>query len=493
MNEKFTRGGVFSVTPKRKMHGTLTLDGENSSLKLWDIDNKKRPIERDHLGDRTIIEGILDNQKRVSLIDCLYHGPSTYGSAEGASHHHSFFPHFAVVGGPRFNGEIRGASFALDDTETLFHDQRPFGHLSLGEENLRKLLREAGVSVEDDAHPVVNYWTGDTKILSTQTPMGRISVRHRPTETLGWGSSPPSITNKVTISVIFPKPVDMRGLQQALERLLQFFGIIIGRPQNLLEITIPGKYRSGLPDSSDVYLNMFSKRLTEYEHHHVDFRDTLIDAVGKADEFCQLMSEWLNRSETWRLARSRFMAGWRKQHDYDEDRLVGAVNMFDLLPDDAVPSTPSLTKELREAIVASQGLIKAVPKSKRRDTNILTYLGKIAKQPTLKDKIKYRATKVLTDATKNRLPEIDRVINAAVDLRHLYVHGDTPDGRRAKLIGCLPFLTDTLEFIFATSDLAESGWDFGSWPQHRALHHPFGRYLMEYKWALADLKKRRDK
>ena len=100
MNEKFTRGGVFSVTPKRKMHGMLTLDGENSSLELWDIDNKKRPIEGDHLGDKTTIEGILDNQKRVSLIDCLYHGPSTYGSAEGASHHHSFFPHFAVVGGP---------------------------------------------------------------------------------------------------------------------------------------------------------------------------------------------------------------------------------------------------------------------------------------------------------------------------------------------------------------------------------------------------------
>ena len=61
MNEKLTRGGVFSVTPKREMYGMLTLDGENSSLKLWSWGNSLR-------GKLQVVKMGHDGHPKVSMI-----------------------------------------------------------------------------------------------------------------------------------------------------------------------------------------------------------------------------------------------------------------------------------------------------------------------------------------------------------------------------------------------------------------------------------------
>ena len=71
---------------------------------------------------------------------------------------------------------------------------------------------------------------------------------------------------------------------------------------------------------------------------------------------------------------------------------------------------------------------------------------------SLRDKVKYRA-QVLTEKIGDKIPDIDIVIDEAIKYRNYLVHGSgndvDPDVAR--------FFADTLEFVFAGSDLVESG------------------------------------
>ncbi len=480
MNEKFSKSGIFTVASGRQMHGTLTLDGGNSVLDLSEIGSEE--FHPPDLGNRQIIDGTLDDQKWVSLVDCTYQGRSSFGGFEGFSHHHEFYPHFAVVGGPRFKGDISQASFIFDDAEVLFHDRESFGDL-IDSKKIRELLRDEGVSIENEAHPFLYYWTGKTEILSTETAVGKISVRHSPT--MKMGGYPIAMTNRVVVWIDFPDSVDLWKLNDIVDRILRFFAIIAGRPQNLLDLEIHQEV-DGRLQSSSVYLNTFGCRPKENERRKPYFYDTLMDAVAEPRNFTRLMSAWLEHDKTRNLARARFMNGWEKQRSYDADRIVGAANMFDLLPGDTAPGSSRLSDDLLSAIAESQRLLRALPPSDKRD-GILGFLGGIA-TPSLKAKIKHRAATFLTVAIGGDLPELDSVIDAAVEVRNLYVHGDRPDKRRAKLVRSTVFLTNTLEFIFVVSELVESGWELGRWRQQRLSSHPFANYLRGYAEDLAELK-----
>jgi len=51
------------------------------------------------------------------------------------------------------------------------------------------------------------------------------------------------------------------------------------------------------------------------------------------------------------------------------------------------------------------------------------------------------------------------------------------------------FFSDTLEFVFATSDLIEAGWDMKVWiARGTTMSHPFGSYWASYSDRLRALK-----
>ncbi len=449
MNETFSRNGLFSLPSGKEMHGTLTVDGSDSVLDLWssvaaDQYSRRKPSE----SQTTTIIGTLDDQKKVSLVDCMELGRTTFGGSDGYSYHERFFPHYAIVGYAPFDGEISGVSFVTDDTKTLFHDRKSFGGLHLGTEKLTKLLNDAGVSVEEGWHPVVNYWTGKTEVMSGETPLGRFFAHNQPTITAGGGPDGVHIANEVVLSIIFSDPLSVHELDDSIRKLLRFFEIVVGRPQNLLKVNIPPNYEERAVSSS-VYMNMFRNRIDEYARREPDWRDILIDAASEPDKCLKLMSAWLERDEAWRVTRSRFSAGWRKQNDYDAERMVGAANMFDLLPVDVFPRC----------------------------------------KQSLKQRARHRSS-LVTKVIGTDLPDLDYVTDAAIELRHLYVHGAERNPKRPALVGSTPFLIDTLEFIFCTSDLVELGWDILSWHQKRKMGgHPFCDYLYGYSRELAELKK----
>jgi hypothetical protein len=148
-----------------------------------------------------------------------------------------------------------------------------------------------------------------------------------------------------------------------------------------------------------------------------------------------------------------------------------------------VPLSPELQSARNEARTA----FKALPKTAERD-GLLNALGRIGK-PALRHKIRARV-KLISDCVDRQFPELALVTDQAVDCRNFYVHG-TPG---AFDFGSHPdqriFFTDTLEFVFAASDLIDSGWRIADWTsQWTTGSHPFSQYRIGYTTRLAELKK----
>ena len=472
----FSNSGVFSIFPDHELYGTLSLTGPSSVLRLWS--NCDLGLESYNV---QTITGVLDDQKRVSLIDCL---KLTSGRRFGEGHFsHSveFFPHYAIVGSQCFSYSdefISNVSIVVDDATTLFCDRWSFGSeiiKSNDMEKLRSLESFKKVPFEYES-PIVGYFTGKREIFSAQTVIGAVSAWNLPGISLG-GPAGVHIRNKITVDLDFATPVNISELEIRIGKMLRFLEIIVGRPQNLLEVKI-SHINGDRHESSSVFLNMHRGVGRGLENDDRGFYDILIDAVREPDEFASLMSAWLRRDDTWQAARFRFSEGWRKQSEYDPDRIVGSANMFDLLPSDAIPVDTPLPNDVDEAVKQFRECFVRLRKSPKRDA-VLSFLGRVRKQ-SLKEKIRYRS-RFITDVIGDRIKELDQITDAAVELRNFYVHGDSPDRGTWKLEKFLSFLTNTLEFVFCASDLVELGWDLNSWYRRPKLAgHPFSNYVHSY-------------
>ena len=162
------------------------------------------------------------------------------------------------------------------------------------------------------------------------------------------------------------------------------------------------------------------------------------------------------------------------------------ANVFDVLPASAVPADIVLSDDLREARDQCTVVFKKLPKSTARDS-VLGALGRVGKS-ALKHKIRHRA-QIVTEKAVNWFADLTVVTDEAVNCRNHYVHGSAAAVDYTRHQDLLFFFTDTLEFVFAASDLIESGWDIVRWLNEGTVgSHPFGRYVAAYSDNLKALK-----
>jgi len=171
---------------------------------------------------------------------------------------------------------------------------------------------------------------------------------------------------------------------------------------------------------------------------------------------------------------------------FDDDRLVRAANMFDHLPDYAIPAKAALEPALAKAREDAMSAFRALPQSLERD-QALAALGRLG-QPSMKSRAKHRAA-IVRAACGNRLEEIEWVIGHAIDCRNKYVHGAEGKFDYDRYPSSVYFLVTTLEFVYCVSDLIECGWDMNPWREAgTSLSHPFARYLQDYPRRLRALR-----
>ena len=473
------------LTTGTEVQGELCLKGAATTLDLYSGAFFDTHANQD-------IFGLFYDRSKVSLINCIkMSGPGSVSRGAERYHFSSVFPHFVIFGDQHISSSDRTIlelSFTVDDAATLVYDFDSFGEVVAARPHLERIVeaKEWRRKVEIGENPLLFYFTGKHEIFAVDTMLGKISASHGISYRFP-GPEGIHVDNTISLNIAFNSERTVAEAIASVLDILRFLEIIAGRPQNISKLAFLPVSTEEHPKVFDVYWCMPPRRDCEDESRKPHPADLPIQAAIKPDEFTSVLKDWLERHDEWRNARDRFSTAFAYQNTYDIDRIVGAANMFDILPSSACPDSVTLPPYLEQARDDARKAFQALPASPERDS-VLGALGRIGKA-TLKRKVRSRA-KLITDIVGDRLPELDVVVDQAVDCRNYYVHGSVAKIDYSKHFDQVQFFTDTLEFVFAASDLVQSGWDIIAWTkQGSTLSHPFGGYYVNYARQLSELKK----
>lgn len=476
-NKHLKRTGTFYVSSGKEIHGELTLKRDKSLLRLHSRDRF------DPSGIEDFLHGTLLDLSKISLIKCVT--APVPGSSHGPRGQYYFaevFPHFVLVGEQHLHpskSKISAIHFVVDDATTLFCDYDAFSSVPDARPFIDQLVsaKKHTRDVATGPNPEIFYFTGKRQIFSADTVFGTVGATHNPGIRLA-GSKGFRLRNRLFLSVTFREGVLFDESLRRLVHLRNFLGMMVGRPQNLKSIQIELQNANQDPEVLDVYWSLPPKRSQSSEAIKPHTGDILLDAVHYPELFSCLMTNWLVKQDAWNDARFRFFNSFDQQTHYDIDRFVGSANMFDVLPSGATPATVELSDDLQRAKAEAKRLFRALPPSAER-LSVLNTLGRLGTS-SLKHKVRHRA-QLLLEPLGTLLIDIFVVTDAAIDCRNFYVHGGDPKLDYNRNFHVVVFFTQTLEFVFAASDLVEAGWDVRTWAQRpKGMTHPFGAYLLNY-------------
>ena len=503
--EESVKRGVFSLPCDREFRGELKLAGMDSFLSL-EISNSKslggdlKGAFPDSGQNVKCIKGVLNDSKKVSLLYCMATGFGFRPAGEKFTYNNRFFPHFAVFGNQHISHDekkITGVSFIIDDADILFYDPNLFGAITSSDKAtmLRPLIEKItqyndfGPKIEIAKYPQVFYYSGKIKIFEAKPKLATISASHGIKKTFG-GSKGFKIEDIISVNLEFAGAVTFKDAVDKAFRVLNFLELLADRPQNLQEFLIRKETDQTEPEELEVHGSFFP-RYERPENKLLSFK-TLINAVQSPEEFSRVLTNWLERDESRLYARNKFFYSFGKRI-YDVDRLISAADMFDVLPREDFPYKPELDEEIKTAVEKSKTIWKDALKhtkknkeSKKHCDSILSALSHLEKRLTLKEKICHRAENII-EKMQDKLPELTWVLGKAVLCRNHYTHRDQLE----TIENCdkvKNFLTDTLEFVFAASELIEAGWNIENWDYNKSSHR-FSHYLRSYENDLENHRK----
>ena len=457
------------------------MDRQNTSLYLRS--DKRFGL---NLSPATKITGILDDLTKVSLIGSWRPtGPSSVWSEDIAIDYCRLYPDYVVLGNRDIASQdeiISSIQFVPEDWELLFRNSHPFRMVRSD-----KSVSEQLVQSEDQGrigkHEPIFYSTGECRIFSCDTSIGQISAFHLPRSTYptarGFRTD-----SEVNVRIGFDPPVDFYSSILAVIKIQMFFDYIVGRVQNVSRLAITTGHEYDTP--YEVHDCTAPRREQSTDSLRDGSGRPLLDVSKNSDRFGNILSSWLCRDEEMLEARNNLLHGWKSRHSYGGDRIVRSANVFDLMPSRFFPSEEGLSEDIQSAISNAKAEFGNLSDSIDRN-RILTVLGMAGKY-ALPKKVLHRAA-IVTREFGDEIPEINMACKEAVKCRNRYVHG-TPSRIDFESDPELSmFLADTLEFVFAASDLIDSGWSASDW--HRPwpdYSHQLELYLYSYKEHLSRLK-----
>ena len=344
------------------------------------------------------------------------------------------------------------------------------------------------VAPEVGENPLLLYYNGLWEIARCSAQIGTVTLTNRASYSLG-SSQGVGTDNEIMVSFEFAAPKTVEDAINALWTLHSFFELCLGRRQRYLKIN--AELTTAKPDKAGHSPPLF-ELIWSYCNERVSgetqpssYGDVLLDMGKQKPEFAKVLSGWLDSAHCMGEARGRFGSAFYAG-SYGIDRIVGAANMFDLLPESHVPNKVTLDQSTKDAVNECRKLFKALPKSFARQS-VLSALGRVG-TASLRDKVCHRAD-ILKAAYPEKFLELHLPCGQAVLCRNHFVHGSEAAFDYREEINALAFLTETLEFVLATSDLIELGWDFDSWrSKGSSLTHAFGSYVVNYEQDFQRLK-----
>jgi len=436
--------GIFQVGDNGDVHGEMTLEGGSTLLNLTSL----QPFDLVRGGPLT---GTLHDLTKISVLNCVVktsHG--THSNRKAVRHMGSVFPHFVVLGTEHLTdvSSIEEVRFVIDEASTLFYDFDAIGSVLNANSYIRRIananfdVTRRKVRTGSDAQ--ILYFSGKSTIFSAKTVLGTVSASHNVSHQL---PDPKGIALHNIIKVGI-NPGRAIAFHEALERVhvvLRFLELVVGRPQNVIDLELDIVGADGVA-TLKVYWCWAPKRSEIGEGRRSHPGDSLISPAFEPRAFGRVMRRWLLRQRERQISRVRFSQSFANQRYFSVDRLVGAANMFDLLPKSALSVSSRLGRGVKSARKVADDAFRAIPAGAQRN-GILDALARLGK-PSLRAKIESRA-RIIQKRIPDVFPELELVIREAVSCRNFFVHGTPPRIDYVAEFDHTHFFTDVLEFIFA--------------------------------------------
>jgi len=479
--------GVYTLPSGKSVVGELRLKDSSTLLKLHS-DEFLVGVEA-----ASCVNGTAYTGEYLTLIDC--HSPGTgHTGFKGAPTRYfaEVFPHHVAIGRCYLKPDqacISAIHFTTTDLTTLFYDFDAFGHVIDARQIIDSVLQERRKMrpVEAGEHPEVFYFTGKDCIAEVPTAIGKISVHHRPSYSMG-GPTGAFIKNRIVVSIEPDQPMEFHDAVSRMYDVACFLSMAAGRVQGIDHTYVTTtEVIDDFPQSLAIYPSYRWKVNDKSEQREPHPGDVPLDPIQHRAEFNAVLANWIERHTSWRAARWRYLECMRNTNKYGPERLVAAANMFDILPEAAVPLAVELPDDLaatRDACIAM--LRKHLPGIDRNSA--LSALGRLG-APSLPKKVAHRAS-IVESKFGGRFSDLQFAASVAVKCRNFFVHGSSGDIDYPTVERFMPFLTDTLEFVFAASDFIDAGWDPQRWnSEAHGWGHSFARFRGEYDTALAELRR----
>jgi hypothetical protein len=490
--------GVF-LPSDSQFAGNLRIGGADSIAKLVGKSFWKRPD-----AEYADIYGMLGDGRKVSLLDCVLRGQTQFRFDENTQFESTFFPNYVVVGEEYIRPKepvIRAIRYHFENVASLLSGHRAFRSINPGPDNVRRLLEEdhkrsekiaekhgwqiGSFEPEIGEHPHLLYFSGVWEIIAVDAALGRITLTNRTSHGMGTAAGI-GIDNEVTTNIEFAEPKTLSAAIRALYTLHGLFELSLGHRQRYrwieLELTHRAKDKRELHQTARLYWSLCNERV-ENDSKAI-LGDVLLAPARRPDEFAKVAAGWMDSAITMGDPRERFATAFFGR--YGINRIVGAANMFDLLPESHAPKKKEPEARLEEAVQKSRKIFATLPDSFAKQS-VLSALGRVG-TASLRDKVYHRAHKIMA-AVGDKFVELYLPCNHAVLARNHYVHGSPPSFDYQEHFIEFAFVTDTLEFVFAASDLLDLGWDFKSWMgQGTSMTHAFGAYIVNYPENMRRLK-----
>jgi hypothetical protein len=467
--------GEFRIK-SRRFSGLVTLKGSKSRLELYSDHRIHIPA-----GDMRTIRGLARTGEKITICDAIGSEEGGTRSYYGITRHYSeLIPHFIAIGPRHLDIDRKVISeiiFTTSAATSLFYDLGSFG--TAREKNIKRIMpawaRKDPRQIQSshlfyyvDRGPI---FTVKTKTIEFDAFNG-ISYRNPSPRGI-------NLTNEVRIGLKFKPAVK---LSDAIKAIWEFraFCEIVSHSKHCIRNIILRHTRAEMLESP---IKLYATDDEAADEEEVDFRDNLISAGMHSKEFEQVFGTWLRTQVSHSDARLRIVQGLRKGRTYTVDRLVGAANSFDLLPA-ALFRKPTIPKAVRTTLIELTATAKSL-RPPYRD-QILSNLNRV-KDLTLRQKIQSRFCS-LPLVLRKRLPEMDLLIEHCVRTRNYFVHGSKPKLSVAATREFLFLFTDTLEFLFITSELAACGWNVSRWMNSLGPMGRFAAYLHSYNEQLKQVK-----
>lgn len=459
--------------------GVLNLDGDETNLCL----NSRREIPYSPEPHSLFGESL--DHKKISLFQCVGNSPDPEGIYPKFVFKRNTFPHYTLIGHEHFDEDDRvfmSVSFKADDLGLVLSKRGTFGVAQPAPEKLQEMLEGAfpARKIAIGRSPTVFFFSGDQDNLPIDVGIGMFSANLDFSSKVSndAGISCPSET---TARLDFKHAKTLNEVIDDVNSILHFLAVIAGRPQGVDNINVTTS--ESAPDEQAIpggELSVYWSLAPRTGKAAVSStRDMPVTPDSDSEQFFRVFGNWLRRHDEWMLARLRILNWQKNGREYDENRLVAAANAFDILPASTYSEDLSkLSDEAVEARKQCKKIMRALKTGPERDQILgtLQFWG----GRSLKNKI-LNKTKVIHDAFGEHFADLDCVVIVAVLARNYFVHGTDSFGYK-HYDTLMPFLIDTLEFVFVASDLIECGWDAKRWAERRPVYsHHLASYFSTYK------------